>query len=116
MLLSRQSLERGAACADVAVPGDGPTSLHYREEANGKPIAISASSSLSSQSQVYVANADGSNARLVVSAAPSYFHGWSPDGRILSSVSPSKAAKKSDLLRVWLRQRSGLLARREVDL
>ena len=53
---------------------------------DGKQIAFSASSPTSRQSQVYVANADGSAARMVVSAAPSYFHGWSPDGKYLSVV------------------------------
>ena len=53
---------------------------------DGKQIALSASSPASRQSQVYVANADGSNARLLVAAAPSYFHGWSPDGKFLAFV------------------------------
>jgi TolB protein len=53
---------------------------------DGKRLAFSASSPASRQSQVYVADANGSNPRLVVSAAPSYFHGWSPDGRYLAFV------------------------------
>jgi TolB protein len=65
---------------------------------DGKLIAISASSPTSKQSQVYVANADGSNPRLVVSAAPSYFHGWSPDGQYLSFVA-NRDKKQYDLYR-----------------
>lgn len=53
---------------------------------DGTRLAISASSPSSALSQVYVANADGSGHHLVVSAAPSYFHGWSPDGGYLSYV------------------------------
>lgn len=53
---------------------------------DGKLIALSASSQSSRGSQVYVASVDGSNARLVVAAAPSYFHGWSPDGKYLAFV------------------------------
>ena len=53
---------------------------------DGKTIAFSASSPASRQSQVYLANADGSNAHVMVAAAPSYFHGWSPDGRYLAYV------------------------------
>ena len=53
---------------------------------DGKRIAFSASSPASRQSQVYVAGADGSNPRLVAPAVPSYFHGWSPDGRFLAYV------------------------------
>lgn len=54
---------------------------------DGKSIAFSASSPASRQSQVYVANSDGSNPRMIVSAAPSYFHGWAPDGKMLAFVS-----------------------------
>jgi TolB protein len=53
---------------------------------DGKRIAFSASSAASRQSQVYLANADGSNAHVMVTATPSYFHGWSPDGRYLAYV------------------------------
>ncbi len=53
---------------------------------DGKLIAFSASSPASRQSQVYLANADGSRAHVMVTATPSYFHGWSPDGRYLAYV------------------------------
>jgi len=66
---------------------------------DGKRLAISATSPSSRQSQVYVANADGSNHRLVVAAAPSYFHGWSPDGRFLSFVA-NRDGKQYDVYRV----------------
>jgi TolB protein len=66
---------------------------------DGKQIAISASTASSRGSQIYVANADGSGARLVVSAVPSYFHGWSPDGRYLSFVA-NRDRKQYDLYRV----------------
>jgi TolB protein len=54
--------------------------------ADGTRLAFSASSPASPQSQVYVADADGRNPRLVVPAPLSYFHGWSPDGKYLSFV------------------------------
>jgi TolB protein len=66
---------------------------------DGTLLAISASSPTSRQSQIYVANADGTNHRLVVSATPSYFHGWSPDGRYLSFVA-NRDGKQYDLYRV----------------
>jgi Tol biopolymer transport system component len=53
---------------------------------DGKLIAFSASSPYSRQSQVYVANADGSGVRLLTKQVPSYFHGWSPDGKWLAFV------------------------------
>ena len=53
---------------------------------DGKQIAFSAASAASRGSQVYLANADGSNVRLMVGETPSYFHGWSPDGKYLAYV------------------------------
>jgi TolB protein len=53
---------------------------------DGKLLAFSASSPSSRQSQVYLCNADGSNAHVMVTATPSYFHGWSPDGKYLAYV------------------------------
>ena len=71
---------------------------------DGKLIGFSASSPASRQSQVYVSNADGSNARVVAAATPSYFHGWSPDGRYLAYVyqhpGPNGAPANYDIFRV----------------
>jgi len=53
---------------------------------DGRWLAFSASSPASRQSQVYLAAADGSNARLMTQESPSYFHGWSRDGRWLAVV------------------------------
>jgi Tol biopolymer transport system component len=54
--------------------------------ADGTRLAFSASSPSSPQSQVFVADADGRNPRLVVAPPLSYFHGWSPDGKYLAFV------------------------------
>jgi TolB protein len=54
--------------------------------ADGTLLAFSASTPSSPKSQVYVAQADGSNVRLITPVAPSYFHGWSPDARYLAFV------------------------------
>uniref|UniRef100_Q01PG9 Periplasmic component of the Tol biopolymer transport system-like protein n=1 Tax=Solibacter usitatus (strain Ellin6076) TaxID=234267 RepID=Q01PG9_SOLUE len=53
---------------------------------DGKLLAFSASTPASRQSQVWLANSDGSGARLMTPPAPSYFHGWSPDGKWLAFV------------------------------
>jgi dipeptidyl aminopeptidase/acylaminoacyl peptidase len=53
---------------------------------DGKMLAFSASSPSSRQSQVYLSRADGSGVKLMTPASPSYFHGWSPDGRWLAFV------------------------------
>ena len=60
--------------------------------ADGQLLALLRNPAQASQkSQVFVSNADGSEVRLVTPAAPSYFHGWSPDSR-LSGVRGRRAA------------------------
>jgi TolB protein len=69
---------------------------------DGTLLAISASTQSSGGgSQVFVANADGTNHRLLVSPSPSYFHGWSPDGKYLSFVA-NRDGKQYDVYRVPL--------------
>ena len=65
---------------------------------DGKRIGFSASSPGSNLSQVYVANADGSGVKLLTPQAPSYFHGWSPDGKWLAFV--GRRNGKYELFRV----------------
>ena len=65
---------------------------------DGKKLGFSASSSASRQSQVYVADADGGNVKLLTPDAPSYFHGWSPDGQWLAFV--GQRGGKYELFRV----------------
>ena len=48
---------------------------------DGKRLAFSAEHAPADGSQVYVSNADGSSPQMVTANIPSYFHGWSPDGR-----------------------------------
>jgi TolB protein len=71
---------------------------------DGKQIAFSASSPNSRGSQVYVCNADGSNVRRMVSEVPSYFHGWSPDGKYLAYVhqhpAPNGGPANYDIFRI----------------
>ena len=53
---------------------------------DGKLLAISARHGNAQGSQVYVADSDGAKPRLITPRMPSYFHGWSPDGRWLAFV------------------------------
>jgi Tol biopolymer transport system component len=48
---------------------------------DGKLLAISGSTTMSSQ--IFTANIDGSNVKLITPKAPSYYHGISPDGKWL---------------------------------
>ena len=53
---------------------------------DGKQLAFSASTPSSHGSEVFIAKADGSGVRQMTTGVPSYFHGWSPDGRTLAFV------------------------------
>jgi Tol biopolymer transport system component len=97
--LYRVPVEGGATPVPLAVDASLRCNNDHDFSPDGSLIAISASSPDSRQSQVYVANADGSAHKLIVSAAPSYFHGWSPDGKYLSFVA-NRDGKQYDLYRV----------------
>jgi TolB protein len=53
---------------------------------DGKQLAFSAKHGSSQESQVFAASSDGLNPRLLTPSSPSYFHGWSPDGKWLAFV------------------------------
>jgi TolB protein len=53
---------------------------------DGKLLAFSAKHGSSQESRVFVASSDGANPRLLTPNSPSYFHGWSPDGKWLAFV------------------------------
>ncbi|HLJ16635.1 MAG TPA: hypothetical protein VKV15_19215 [Bryobacteraceae bacterium] len=65
---------------------------------NGKLLAFSASTPSSHGSLVFLANADGSNRRQMTTVVPSYFHGWSPDGKWFALVARENG--NFDLFRV----------------
>ncbi len=66
---------------------------------DGALIAFSAASPSSDASQVFVCQADGSGVRLLTEQAPSYFHGWSPDGQWLAFVA-ERGDGKYELYRI----------------
>jgi TolB protein len=65
---------------------------------DGKWLAFSAEHAGAKGSQVFVANADGTDPKLLTPNIPSYFHGWSPDGRWLAFV--AKRGGNFDIYRV----------------
>lgn len=67
--------------------------------ADGQLLAYSATSDESEKSQVFRSNADGTDIRLLTYLAPSYFHGWSPDGKWLAFVA-ERGDGKYELYRV----------------
>jgi TolB protein len=64
---------------------------------DGKKIAFSATVPPHKGSQVFLADADGSNVKLVASESPSYFHGWSPDNKTLAFVAQRNGSGQYDI-------------------
>jgi Tol biopolymer transport system component len=53
---------------------------------DGKWLVISDQSNPDNQSRMYILPIEGGEPRLVTAKGPSYWHGWSPDGRTLAYV------------------------------
>lgn len=64
---------------------------------DGKRLAFSATVRGGKGSQVFLSNADGRDTRLIVSDTPSYFHGWSPDGKTLAFVAQRNGSGQYDI-------------------
>jgi len=65
---------------------------------DGRLLAFSAGSRTAPGSEVYIVNADGTDRRQITNTPPSYFHGWSPDGKWLSIV--AQRNNNFDLFRI----------------
>jgi TolB protein len=64
---------------------------------DGKKIAFSATVPPHKGSQVFLADADGSNVKLMAAESPSYFHGWSPDNKTLAFVAQRNGSGQYDI-------------------
>jgi Tol biopolymer transport system component len=71
---------------DVQIPTGSITGSNndHMLSADGRGLAISASSAERRGSYIYVLPIEGGEPRLVTPLGPSYLHGWSPDGKWLS--------------------------------
>src|SRR5258708_21228454 len=70
----------------LAVPANFQCNNDKAISPDGKKIAFSATAPPHKGSQVFLADADGSNIKLMTSESPSYFHGWSPYNKTLAFV------------------------------
>jgi TolB protein len=64
---------------------------------DGTKLAFSASTASSKGSQVFLADADGNNVKLMAAESPSYFHGWSPDNKTLAFVAQRNGSGQYDI-------------------
>jgi TolB protein len=64
---------------------------------DGRKLAFSANVSPNRGSQVFLANADGTDTKLMAAESPSYFHGWSPDNKTLAFVAQRNGDGQYDI-------------------
>ncbi len=70
----------------LAIPSDYSCNNDKAISPDGKQLAFSATRPPAKNSQVFLADANGANPKLMTQDTPSYFHGWSPDGKTLAFV------------------------------
>jgi Tol biopolymer transport system component len=81
----------------LAIPGEFQCNNDKAISPDGKKLAFSATVSPHKGSQVFLADADGSNIKLMASESPSYFHGWSPDNKTLAFVAQPNGSGQYDI-------------------
>jgi TolB protein len=64
---------------------------------DGKKLAFSAGIRPKMESQVFLADADGSNAKQMTTISPSFFHGWSPDSKTMAFVAQRNNSHQYDI-------------------
>jgi Tol biopolymer transport system component len=81
----------------LAIPAEYRCNNDKAISLDGKKLAFSATLPPGRSSQVFLANADGSKVRMMVSDSPSYFHGWSPDNKTLAFVAQRNKSGQYDI-------------------
>ena len=81
----------------LAIPADFQCNNDKAISPDGRKIAFSATVPPHKGSQVFLADADGSNVKLRASESPSYFHGWSPDNKTLAFVAQRNGSGQYDI-------------------
>ncbi len=82
------------------IPGDYRCNNDKALSPDGKKLAFSASTNASKGSQIFLSDSDGNNVKLMVHDSPSYFHGWSPDNKMLAFVAQRNGSGQYDIYRL----------------
>jgi TolB protein len=81
----------------LAIPADYQCNNDKAISPDGRKIAFSATVPPHKGSQVFLADADGNNAKLMTPDSPSYFHGWSPSSSTLAFVAQRNGSGQFDI-------------------
>jgi TolB protein len=84
----------------LAIPSDFSCNNDKALSPDGKNLAFSATAPPSKGSQVFLADADGGNVKLMTPDTPSYFHGWAPDNKTLAFVAQRNGSGQYDIYRI----------------
>jgi TolB protein len=83
----------------LAIPAEYHCNNDKALSPDGKKLAFSATVPPHKGSQVFVADADGNNVKLMTADSPSFFHGWSPDNKTLAFVAQRNGSGQYDIYR-----------------
>lgn len=84
----------------LAIPAEYKCNNDKAISPDGKLLGFSASLAPAKGSNVFLANADGTNIKQMTTLTPSYFHGWSPDNKTMAFVAQRKGSKQFDIYRM----------------
>ena len=84
----------------LAIPAEYKCNNDKAISPDGKLLGFSASLAPAKGSNVFLADADGNNIKQMTTLAPSYFHGWSPDNKIMAFVAQRNGSKQFDVYRI----------------
>ena len=74
----------GTGAKPVEIPSPTPVNNDHGISRDGKLLAMTVRSGPKAAAQVWISDSDGKNPRLVTPGYPSFYHGWSPDGKWLA--------------------------------
>ena len=89
-----------AAPQQLAIPAGYSCNNDKALSPDGTKLAFSATPPGEKGSEVFLANADGTNLKQMTHDAPSYFHGWSPDNSTLAFVAQRNGSGQYDIYSV----------------
>ena len=84
----------------LAVPEEYKCNNDKAISPDGKLLGFSATLAPAKGSNVFLANADGTNIKQMTTLTPSYFHGWSPDNKTMAFVAQRNGSKQFDVYRL----------------
>jgi TolB protein len=84
----------------LAIPAEYRCNNDKAISPDGRKLGFSATLAPHEGSQVFLADAHGSDIKLLAEESPSYFHGWSPDSTTLAFVAQRGGSGQYDVYRV----------------